>query len=248
MRRLWVIARKDIRESLRSRSTFIYLIVMFVLSISYFSSYSARMDSVLAGHPTAEVIRQNSQAILDSFASVLPMMFSIWICTIFATYAVVVEKAKRNLESLMVTPLSLKQLWMGKVLAVALPSVIAGLSISVIIYMAMNFIKVIPQVGTFLWPGWVVWINAFILVPCLVFAIVSLVTYLQLIMGNPRFASFIFLAIFFLLFFGMNILAGMGIFANFALIYLGVAVICGALSWLLSRSLTKERVMLSSKE
>lgn len=248
MNKLWVIAKKDIRESFRSRSTLLYIIVLFVLSFSYYSSYSAHMESVLALKPSEEVIRQNSQALLDGFASTLPMMFSIWVCTIFATYSVVVEKAKHNIETLMVTPISIKQLWLGKTLAVALPSVVIGLVVSIIVYLAMNYMKVIPQVGAFLLPGAFPFINAFILVPLLIFAIVSLVIYLQLTIANPRFANFIFLGIFFLLFFGINFLAGAGLSANYTLVYLIVTLICGLASYVLASRLTKERVMLSSKE
>jgi ABC-2 type transport system permease protein len=161
---------------------------------------------------------------------------------------VVVEKSKHNIESLLVTPVSLKQLWMGKTLAVTLPSIVIGLGVSIIIFIALNIISVIPQTGVFLFPGPLSVICAIILIPCLIFAIVSLVIYLQLTMANPRFANFIFLGIFFLLFFGINALAGFGFSANYALIYLAVAVLCGAFSYLLSAKLTKERVMLSSKE
>jgi ABC-2 type transport system permease protein len=251
MKRLWVIAKKDIRESFRSRSTYLYIVILFVLSFSYFSSYGARMDSVIAQNPSNETVKQASQAsqaILNSFASTLPMLFSIWVCTIFATYSVVVEKAKRNLESLMVTPVSLKQIWLGKTLAVTLPSVIIGLGVSIIVYSALNIMKVIPETGSFLFPGPLAIISALILVPLLIFTIVSLVIYLQLTIANPRFANFIFLGIFFLLFFGINALAGFGITTNYALIYLGVAVLCGIVSLLLSPTLTKERVLLSSKE
>jgi ABC-2 type transport system permease protein len=248
VKKIWVIAKKDIRESFRSRSTYLYIIVLFILSFSYFSSYSARMSSVLALHPSSEVIRNTSQALLNSFAASLPMMFSIWVCTIFATYSVVVEKAKRNIESLMATPISLKQLWIGKALAVTLPSIIIGLGASIVVYVVMNYMRVIPDTGSFLFPGPLALLSAVILVPLLVFAIVTLVIYLQLTIANPRFANFIFLGIFFLLFFGINALAGFGISVNYALVYFGVAVICGAISWLLSRTLTKERVLLSSKD
>jgi ABC-2 type transport system permease protein len=248
MKKLWVIAKKDIRESFRSRSTYLYIVILFVLSFSYFSSYGARMDTIIAQNPSNETIRQASQDILNSFASTLPMLFSIWVCTIFATYSVVVEKAKRNLESLMVTPVSLKQIWLGKTLAVTLPSVIIGLGVSIIVYAALNVMKVVPETGSFLFPGPLAIISALILVPLLIFTIVSLVIYLQLTIANPRFANFIFLGIFFLLFFGINALAGFGITTNYALIYLGVAVLCGIVSLLLSPTLTKERVLLSSKE
>lgn len=248
MSRLWAIANKDIRESFRSRSTYLYIVILFVLGFSYFNAYSMRIDSITANNPgKTDLIIQASQSFMNSIASTLPMMFSIWICTIFATYSVVVEKAKRNLESLMVTPISLKQVWVGKSLAVALPSVIIGLGISIIFFIILNYVQVMPQTGQFIFPGVIQIVTAIILVPVLVFVIVLLVLYLQLTISNPRFANFIFLGIFFLLFFGINAFAGIGISLDYSLVYLGVIVICGGVSYLLSRFLTKERVVLSSK-
>jgi ABC-2 type transport system permease protein len=248
MNKLWVIAKKDIRESFRSRSTYFYIIFLFLFCTSYFTTYSSRMDAVIGSHASAEVIRQSSQALLNSFAASLPLMFSIWVCTIFATYSVVVEKAKHNIESLMVTPISIKQLWMGKSLAIALPSLLIGLGASIIVYLALNFFLVIPQNGAFLFPGVVSIICAVILVPIMIFVIIALVTYLQLTIANPRFANFIFVGIFVLLLIGINIMTGIGLTTDFIWIYLAVIVVCGAGAYLLSRFLTKERVMLSSKE
>jgi len=83
------------------------------------------------------------------------------------------------------------------------------------------------------------------LVPALLFAIVSIVTYIQLVVTNPRIGNFVFSGIFFLLLIGVNTLSGVGL--SFALIYLGVIIVCTVISYFLSFSLTKERVLLSSK-
>jgi len=68
------------------------------------------------------------------------------------------------------------------------------------------------------------------------------------VITNPRIGNFVFSGIFFLLLFGMNALGGLGISLNYLpLIYLGVIVLCAVIAWILSRSLTKEKVLLSSK-
>jgi hypothetical protein len=85
-------------------------------------------------------------------------------------------------------------------------------------------------------------------VPVLLFSIVSIVTYIQLVISNPRIGNFVFSGIFFLLLFGLNALGGLGLSTSYlALVYVGVIALCAITSYFLSFSLTKERVLLSSK-
>jgi len=247
MRKIWIIARKDIREAFRTRSTYLYIIFLVVFSIIYISNYSTVISRLVAENPVRSILIQQSQEILNSMAAALPMMFSIWLCTIFATYAVVVEKAKRNLESLMAAPVSVNQIWIGKSLAVVLPSLAVGLIVAIVVYVAVNLVLIIPHTGRFIVPGPVALVTAFIIVPLLIFAVVSLVLYLQLVISNPRVANFAFIGIFFLLFFGVNALTQLGMGIDFSYIYGGVVVVCGIAAYFLSRSLTREKVLLSSK-
>ena len=248
MHQLWVIAKKDIRESFRSRSTYIYIVFLFLLTFSTYSTYSILINQTAAGNPSQKVLIETSRLFLNNITYTLPMWYAILICTIFATYSVVVEKAKRNIESLMATPVSLNKIWMGKTLAVTLPSVVIALAVSVVAFIIMNVVLVIPRTGSFVMPGTTAILSALILVPLLIFAVTSLVIYMQLIISNPRIANFAFTAVFLLFFFGSSFLTGRGFIVDFSLIYLGLIIICGAVAYLLSRTLTKEKVLLSSKE
>jgi ABC-type Na+ efflux pump permease subunit len=158
-----------------------------------------------------------------------------------------VEKSKRNLESLMATPVSLNKIWMAKALAVTLPSVVIALGVTLLGYIIMNVFLIIPRTGIFILPGALEIVTALLIVPCLIFSVASLVIYLQLVISNPRIANLAFTGIFLVLFFGGNIITQMGLNWNFSIIYLIIIVLCGGLCLLLSRSLTRERVMLSSK-
>jgi ABC-type Na+ efflux pump permease subunit len=243
MNKLWIIARKDIREAFRSRSTYLYIALLFFLTFTYFSSYSSLIENVTV---QAE-INAKSLVFINSIVSTLPMMYAILICTIFAAYSVIVEKTKRNLESLMATPVSLNKIWLGKSLAVTLPSVVIALGVTLLGYIIMSVFLIIPHTKVILVPGALEIVTALVIVPCLIFSVVTLVVYLQLVIANPRIANLAFTGIFLLLFFGGNVIAQMGLNWNFSIIYLIVIAVCGAASLLLSRSLTKERVMLSSK-
>ena len=243
--KLLVIARKDIGEAFRSRSTYIVILVMLVLTFSYISVYSAYVKGL---NNDQQLIKEYSRVFLNSLAYILPMMFSIFVCSVFANYAVIVDKAKRNLESLMATPVSITQIWMGKSLAVTLPSIGIGLTVAIVSFLVMDIWFVMPKAGVLVFPGiWAI-VSTFIIVPVLLFSIVSIVTYIQLVISNPRIGNFVFSGIFFLLLFGLNALGGLGLSTSYlALVYVGVIALCAITSYFLSFSLTKERVLLSSK-
>jgi ABC-2 type transport system permease protein len=247
MNKLWVIARKDIGEAFRSRSTYVFVLVMAVLAFSYFSTYTGLINNLIGENASKQIIIEASRSFMNNIANALPMMYSIFICSIFANYSVIMDKAKHNIESLMVTPVSLKQIWMGKSLAVTLPSIMVGIGVAVLAYVGMNFGFVIPQTGVFIVPDALAIVSALVFVPVLIFSIVAVVIYVQLVVSNPRIGNLVFTGIFLILLLGVNVLGGLGIEVNFGEIYSGVIVLCAVISFLLSRSLTKEKVLLSSK-
>jgi ABC-2 type transport system permease protein len=247
MNKIWIISRKDISDAFRSRSTYIILIVMIFLTISYISVYTGTVNSNSYKN-NMPAIDSYSRAYLNTLAYILPLMFSNFICSIFANYAVIVDKAKRNIESLMATPVSIKQIWMGKTLAVTLPSVGIGIGISIVSYLVLDLGFVMHYTHSFLYPGIIPVISALIIMPSLLFVIVAIVTYIQLTITNPRIGNFVFSGVFILLMIGGETLLAENISTNYlALVYLGVIAICAVIAYILSFSLTKERVLLSSK-
>jgi ABC-2 type transport system permease protein len=245
MNKIWIISRKDISEALRSRSTYVFLIVMVFLTFSYISVYNSNVNSL---KNDTVAINNYSRAYLSTLAYILPLMFSNFICSIFANYAVIVDKAKRNIESLMATPVSIKQIWMGKSLAVTLPSIGIGIGMAIVSYLVLDLGFVVPKTGIFIFPTIVSVLSAVIIVPVLLFVIVAIVTYIQLIITNPRIGNFVFSGVFIILLIGGEALLGLGLSTNYlALIYLAMILVCAGIVYLLSFSLTKERVLLSSK-
>ena len=244
MNKIWIIARKDIREAFRSRSTYVFILVMMFVSLNYAQAYTKAIDSL----SSPQLVDEFSRRFVSGLAYILPMMYSIFVCSIFATYSVIVDKAKRNIESLMATPISITQLWLGKSLAVTLPSVLVGLAISVLAYLALNFAFVIPNTHAFIFPDLLAILSAVVIIPVLIFAVVSIVIFIQLVISNPRIANFIFTAIFILLVVGVQTIGGLGVsFAFFPLFYAAIVLLCTVIDLILSRTLTKEKVLLSSK-
>jgi len=245
MNKIWIISRKDISDAFRSRSTYVFLIVMVFLTFSYISVYNSNVNSLKNNTLS---INSYSQAYLSTLAYILPLMFSNFICSIFANYAVIVDKAKRNIESLMANPVSIKQIWMGKSLAVTLPSIGIGIGMAIISYLVLDIGFVMPKTGSFILPSIISILSAVIIVPVLLFVIVAIVTYIQLTITNPRVGNFVFSGVFIILLIGGEALLGLGLSTNYlALIYLIMILVCAGIVYLLSFSLTKERVLLSSK-
>jgi hypothetical protein len=247
MKRFKVIAGKDIREAISSRSTYLYIALLFFLTFTYFSLLTGLINQAIENHLSQIEILQMCQVFLNNMASSLPMMFSVLMCTIFAAYSVIVDKAKHNLDSLMVTPISMKQIWMAKTLGVTIPSVGIALGVTIVGYLVMNFILVMPQTHSFVFPGWSILLTDLVIVPILIYFIVALVIYFQLVIYNPRVANLVFTGLFLLLFFSSNIITQKAITIDYNLIYLGLIVLCGGLTYIFSFFLTKEKVILSSK-
>lgn len=245
MKQVFIIARKDIAEAFRSRSTYFYVLVLLFLAYPYFLGSRTVIDQLIKSEAGQAAVRVAGQALLDTSAYTLPLVLSMLTCNLFSQYAIVLDKAKRTLESLMATPLSLRQIWLGKSLAVTLPSIALALLISIANLIAVDLAVTRPAIGTLLAPGPASLVTGLILVPLMTFFTVAVVSYLQLTMTNPRIASFAFIVIFIGIY--TSTVTELNASLNFSLIYFGVTIVLAGIALLVSRFLTTERVILSSK-
>lgn len=241
--RAMIVARKDIREALRSRITYLYIGMLVLISIPYVQSVRSAIDQVSGIDETtlAEACRLSANLLLYTLPLFSLMLFSSFL----STYSVITEKAKRTLESLLATPASLREVWLGKSLAVAIPSTVVTVLLAVAGVVALNAAFVVPKVGHVVYPSVMAVVTAVIIIPLMAFFVVAIVTMLQLIITNPRLANFAFMAIFLAVYIGgVTQLAGR---LEFHWIYLGLTVVLGLATFFVSPLLTKERVVLSSK-
>ncbi len=252
MNEMRIIARKDIKDVLGVRSTYLYLFVMLLASISYFFSYFSISDQLTKAGASQEEIVAASRVFLASIAYIVPLLYSFFACQTSISI-VVLEKTKRTLESLMATPVTIRDIWLGKSIAVAVSGTAIGLGLSIFSYLVISLGEVFPRVHQFIAPPPLAFVSGLIVVPLLVFSVISLVTQMQLVISNPRVSNFIFVGVFLVLL-GVLLLSvysvpGGGLNQNYYVpIFLGFAVVVGAVSRVMSRRLTKERVVLSSKE
>jgi len=245
MGKAFIIAKKDVKEAFRSKTTYLYVIFLCLLSLPYFDGFNSVIKDLLKQEISAAELRLAIQSFLSGVAYTLPLVLTMLICSVFAAYAITMDKAKRTLESLLATPLSLRQIWLGKSLAVALPGVTIALVVSLLAFLVMNLVIVVPTVGSFIMPSVLSLVTGLVIVPAVAFLVVSLVSFLQLIMTNPTIAIFAFMGIFIGIY--LAIITEWAASWDFSFIYLMAIVFLVAVTLFLARFLTKERIILSSK-
>jgi ABC-type Na+ efflux pump permease subunit len=247
MYEIWVVARNDIRKTFRDRSTYYFPILMVVWSLSYILGYSPTINALISQGASPQALYEASRSYFDTVIYLWPLVYCLFGAGI-SSNALILEKTGRNFEPLMVTPLSIRQIWAGKSLGTSVGGVIVGLGLFLIVFLGMSLGEVIPKTGVFVVPDVLPIITAIIIVPILVLGVILLITCIQLIIANPRTAMVIFIFIL------VGILIGIT-FATFyvknpsyfILIYLGLIVIVGIVLYLVSRYLAPEKVVLSSK-
>ena len=73
---------------------------------------------------------------------------------VFAFQSMTREKSRGNIESLMATPLSVKDIWIAKSLAVFIPGMVLGEILTLAALLAVNYIYFVPKIG-FIYTHWI---------------------------------------------------------------------------------------------
>lgn len=245
MKKIWVIARKDMLEAFRSKSTYIYIVVLFAFCFPYYEAINSVIRNLSRTGSSSRDIIAAVRLLINVATATMPLMLSMLVCGVFSAYAVIMDKTKRIFESLLSTPVSLAQVWLGKSLAVFVPGMAISIVITLLLIILLNFLAIMPALGTFILPDFVTVLIGFVDVPVMVFLVISIICMFQLITSNPRIPniafSFIFMAIYF------TTITQLDTSWNFSLIYLMITLVLAGANWLCSRFLTKERVILSNK-
>jgi hypothetical protein len=245
---VWVVARNDIRKMVRTRATYWYALVMILASSSYFLAYRKIISGLIDEGASAHTIHDATRAYLNTTLYIWPLMYCLAISLAVGAVTLTLEKTARNLEPLMATPLRVQQIWVGKALGLSVVAVVVGLTDALIVFLGTTIILVVPKTSGFVAPDGRAIATALIVIPVLVFMIVLLTTYFQLIIANPRAASGVFGVVLVGLWVGLAVVSYLQLtVAYYTPIYLGLLVAIGVVCRSLSRSLTPEKVVLSSK-
>ena len=242
------IVKKDLKDTLRSRAVYLS-IGMAVFLLVIWSGDLRDMAEGLAekGVPSSQAAAA-LKPVINSIAVMFSFMLTIYLGMYINGYAIVMEKTKRSLESLLCTPVGVPGIWLGKALALFLPSTILGVAITFLGLFGVNAAVIGPKLGAFIMPGGAPLIAALVGVPAVAFPLMLLITGVQLILSNIRWVNIVFLALIFSLGLGLSqsLRLNSGSWSLVGVLF-GIAALLALLSAFLARFLTPERVVLSSK-
>ncbi len=254
MRQAMVIVKKDLRETLRTGAFYLYV----VLAIALMAVVGVRaLGGVIGGHidtlleqglAPAEVVAA-IEPLIGTTLVMLSLQFMMLFCLFGNVHNLTMEKTKRSLESLLCTPLSLKQIHLGKSLTVFLPCVALGLSLAFATVAGANQLLLAPQVGQAVMPGVASLVATLGAVPLIFFFFVTMLVALQLIITRIQWINAVLAGLLAATTVALNYgLLGFG-FApwNTVFVSLAVAAVLALATVFVSRLVTKERIVLSSK-
>lgn len=228
MNGMLIVARKEILQILKSRNVLVSATIFVVVfgGISALSTLSGE-----AGGP-----------LLDQLLFTLIPVLGVFLGYLLSSQAFLREKQGGVIETLLCSPLSLREIWMGKVIGVTAPAYGIALGASaLIIGMANSLAPVI------LLPALPVFIHLFTAVPLFTAATVGLLGFAQLLLGlreNQILNFAIIFVLIFLLTFAQGLL-GPGISVSWAMVggTLAIAVLLLVVTGWLTRFLNKERIV-----
>jgi len=249
MKGMLVVLQNDVRDILRSKSFLIVAVVIGVVTIGAAVGIPIALRSWLATGPAWDAAKPLLEFFIGLAANYTPLIFLFICMATWATDPIAKEKARGPIESLLATPLTARGVWLGKSLAIFLPSYIMGLAATLIIILAMNLVAILPTTGHFVLPLATAF-TAFLFLPLFMLALILMGIIFSLI-TNPVIGQTLIIFVGVIL---MQVVGQVGgrilwLLASwdYALYNLAGAALLGIIAFYLSRSLTKEKIILSGK-
>jgi ABC-type Na+ efflux pump permease subunit len=249
MKGMPVVLQNDLGDIVHSRGFLIIAAIIGVLTVGAAVGIPIAFNRWLGPGFVWEDVKPLLELFMGLAANYVPLI-ALFICmATWATEPIAKEKAKGPIESLLATPLTARAVWIGKSLAIFLPAYIIGLIATVIVILAMNFASILPATGHFVLPLPEA-LTSVLFLPLVMFALILLGVLFGLI-TNPVIGQTI------VIFIGVVLLQVVGQVGgritwllaswDYALYNLAGAALLGIIAFYLSRSLSKERIILSSK-
>ncbi|MFH1808282.1 MAG: ABC transporter permease [Pseudomonadota bacterium] len=242
-----LVMRRDQRELCSTTAFRILLAVSALIALGASAAISiALRRQAWYGEPAARPVLELILGLVVYFVPLLVLVAFIWA---FASLPIVQEKANGNLECLLATPLRPLQLWVGKGLAVFLPSLVLCVLATLFVCFAVNLAAVRPG-----WNTWVLPVPALVtglLVNPLLFAALLAFVILVAMTRDPDLAIAPSLLVGFGLMMGMpvGVMTGHIDLGSWSFVawYLAGAGVAWALVLALSGLLTRQAIVLSSR-
>ena len=165
---------------------------------------------------------------------------------VFTAQSIIKEKTKGNIESLLATPLSTKQIWVAKSLSVFIPGLVLGEILTLVTLLVINYIYFVPTVG-FLYNHWIE-LSSFFAVPVIYFCL-NLLAHLIGLTGKASSGSIvgqIFLPVFITLVINLMIRKILDVTSwHIFLTTIGLAAIISIIISFLIPKMSREKIVLS---
>ncbi len=255
-----IVLRRDFRELRQSTAFIIVAVLHALLTVGAVVAISLILRSVDLSEVRAlgeEAARPAVQAIVSEimapivsftvyFATMLPFVIFVWA---FGATLMIREKAAGNLETLLATPLSPLAIWLGKSLAIFLPALALSTACALVGVVALNAAaSIVQHTAVFVLPPAAL-VTGLLVNPLFFFGLTSL-TVILAFTHDPDLGIAPSFPIGFGLMIGVPLGAAVGVFdlrAWSSVLYdLGAAMLLWAAVLCLARSLTKEKIVLSS--
>ncbi|HPW09831.1 MAG TPA: hypothetical protein PK154_01820 [Methanoregulaceae archaeon] len=234
MSRITVVAEKEVRQLFKSRNVMLSALI-FVVVFGIFTIPAALGGMGEAGNA------------MDTLGFYLVLTLGIFMGYLFTAQVFLREKQSGVIETLLCTPLSLRELWSGKVAGVTIPA-------TLLTYFSAALITGTASIftGETLFPSGPVLFHIIIVVPAFIAATSGLIGFTQFMLGmreNQILNFGIIFGIIFLITF-VRELAGPGFSVTWGVVAAtaGLALlIILATAWL-TRFLSRERIMVTLRE
>jgi len=247
LRRMNIVFKRDFRE-LRQTNAFLVIIIAFIV-ITITTAVVVNITLIRQEWLKSEAARPLLELIMGLIAYFLPLFVLITFIWAFASLPIVKEKVNGNITSLLATPLTPKELWIAKSLVIFLPGLAMSTVSALIVLLSVNFITIRPVTGNFFLPAPLL-LTSFLINPLLFLGLLLFIILFSLA-NNPDIA----IAPSFIVGFGLMIGIPLGVATgsvnlaswSFSLWYLAGTALIWTVVLCLSRLLTKENIVLSSK-
>jgi ABC-2 type transport system permease protein len=231
MSRILVVAEKEIRQLVKSRNIMLSAI-LFIVVFGIFTG-----PAVLSGAGSPEQV-------MDTLGFYLVLTLGIFMAYLFTAQVFLREKQEGVIETLLCAPLSLRDLWFGKVLGVTIPASILTYFSAVLIIIAGGVFT-----GYTLVPSAPVLFHIIVVVPLFIAAAAGLLGFVQFILGmreNQILNFVIIFGIIFLISF-TRALIGPAFTVTWSVVgaAFGLAGVILLLTAYLTRFLSRERIVIT---
>jgi ABC-2 type transport system permease protein len=227
-----IVMSKELKEIASNKQTFITPIIFSVLfAVTNLGSVTS---ASVPGQPVS----------IDWNIMYLSMFIGVFSSFIISGTVFFREKQSGVVETLLCTPLSMREIWLGKVIGVTIPSYLCALFSAGMLAVFSSL--VVSSIAT---PSLLIVLHLIVVAPLFTAAAVGIVGYVQFAMGM-RENRLISMGVFFLLIIGLSISTGIvqgdaGLIGTVvAVLFVAAAVLLG-LAYVLSNRLNKEKIIVS---